>query len=847
MRRPVQPAAPNDSRVEGARRGAWLVCHATVFVASAAVMVLELVAGRIVSRHLGASIYTWTSVIGVILGGLAAGNWAGGRLADRFAPRPTLGVLFLLGSATSVAIVVADALVGRASVLWGLPWPARVASHVALVFFLPAALLGTIGPVVARAALAAGRRTGQTLGSIYAWGVLGSLSGTFLTGYVLIERMGTSAIVWAVGGVLALAGILHLPRSAASWGAGAALVAAFGLAQAQAPLAVALGERLALRERADPTVVYRAESRYSRVEVREAPGTDLRTLYLDKLVHSQISMGDPLRAHYGYIARFAELTRAYAAPGARLDTLTIGGGGYVFPRWLEATWPGGRTEVVEIDEAVTRAAREAFGLGADSAILTHQADGRAFVNATAAARRRDPALPGYDFVYLDAVNDFAVPYQLTTVEFFANVRALLTPGGAVLVNSIDLLASGRFVGALAGTLAEVFPHVSVYTLDDAARMRGDSRLTFVLVASDRPPPAQAPSIARLPDAVVAGYRQRSGVRALTDAFAPVEQLAAPIVRAAAREIGAQDALAQALARERRGDREGSLRSCRRALELDPTLAEAHYTLAGGLHAAGRVGEAIEHWRRAVSSKPDYADAYFNLGAALYGRGDLDAAALALAEAMRLAPRMAAARSAAGVVREARGDLDGAAALYEQALALDPASIEARRDLERVRARLALAAAAPAAAAEAGPSSRAIASVPVQRSRMARAWNTRPPPRPSSVTGCCCSSGSVSRSTCRSSRCATCGTPTSRRSPRSRRRCTRAGTGSRRAAWAGSGSTTRRCSTGPAPRRRTCSAGSPSSRCACRTRSPRWRSQRSCAPRGRAGSASARACGPGSRS
>jgi len=52
-------------------------------------MVVELVAGRIISRHLGSSIYTWTSVIGVILGGLAVGNYVGGRLAARYAPRPT--------------------------------------------------------------------------------------------------------------------------------------------------------------------------------------------------------------------------------------------------------------------------------------------------------------------------------------------------------------------------------------------------------------------------------------------------------------------------------------------------------------------------------------------------------------------------------------------------------------------------------------------------------------------------------------------------------------------------------------------------------------------------------------
>jgi len=668
----------------------WLAANATVFLASACVMVVELVAGRIVSRHLGASIYTWTSVIGVILAGLAAGNYVGGWLADRFRPRATLGALFLLSSATCVGIIVGDNVVGRSSALWGLPWPARVVAHVGLVFFLPAALLGTIGPVVARRALDLGRRTGQTLGSVYAWGVLGSLAGTFLTGYVLIDRMGTSAIIWSVAGILALTGLLHLPRSPQGFGWAATLVLASWLAHTPTPRAIALGELLALREPVDPTVIYRDESRYSHVEVREVPGSDLRGMYLDKLLHSQVSMHDPLRSHYGYIAIFSELTRFYAAPGSRLDTLTIGGGGYVFPRHLAATWPAGRTEVVEIDEAVTRAARLAFGLDESSSIRTHHADGRAFVNRAAAARRRGDHTAPYDFVYLDAVNDYSVPYQLTTVEFFENLRELLAPRGVLLVNAIDILDSGRFVGALAGTLERVFAHVTVYTLDDYERMRGDSRLTFVLAASDRPRADDRGSFSRVPDATVAAYRRRSGDLILTDSYAPVEQLVAPVVRAAAREVGAADALARALRLERQGDTEGSLRYCRRALRLDPGLAEAHYSLAGGLYAQGQIDEAIDHWRRALAVKADYAEAHFNLGAALYARRDLDGAWRHLSEAMRLAPGMAAARRAAGIVLESRGDLAGAARLYEQALALDPASPEAHRDLERVRTRLSLA-------------------------------------------------------------------------------------------------------------------------------------------------------------
>ena len=48
-----------------------IVPYATAFMASFCIMVMELTAGRIIARYLGASLYTWTSVIGVVLAGIA--------------------------------------------------------------------------------------------------------------------------------------------------------------------------------------------------------------------------------------------------------------------------------------------------------------------------------------------------------------------------------------------------------------------------------------------------------------------------------------------------------------------------------------------------------------------------------------------------------------------------------------------------------------------------------------------------------------------------------------------------------------------------------------------------------
>jgi tetratricopeptide (TPR) repeat protein len=545
-------------------------------------------------------------------------------------------------------------------------------------------------------ALGLGRRTGYTLGSVYAWGVVGSIVGTFATGYVLIAVMETGAIIWSVAGVLALTGLCYLPRSPRAWSVTTLLLLSVGLAHADWAWTRTLGEALALREPRDPSVLYADESRYSHIEVRRLSGeTGHLGLYLDRLLHSQISEEDPLDLHYGYARIFAGLTRELGRGKRSLHTLTIGGGGYVFPRYLEATWPGSRTEVVEIDPAVTRAAVRAFGLPVETSIISHHRDGRVFVNALAERVRRGQAVAPYDFVYLDAVNDYSVPHQLTTREFFDEVRALLASDGALLVNFIDLVDSGLMLGALASTLEEVFPHVDVFTLDDFDRMTSDSRVTFVLVGSlasidealAAAPPTASRDYVRLGDAARLRYQRNARTLVLTDDYAPVERLISPVVLASATEAAASAALARALELADRGELDAFVGQCREALRIEPNFPEAHYNLGVGLYRQGRRREALTHWQRAVAVKPDHAEAHFNMGALFYESGQLDQATRHLAEAVRLQPRLAAAHTALGIALEARGDLAGAQGHYEEALRLEPDNVDARGHLQRVRTRI----------------------------------------------------------------------------------------------------------------------------------------------------------------
>ncbi len=184
-----------------------LLANALVFASSTCIMVLELVAARLIAANLGASLYTWTSVIGVILAGISIGNYLGGKVADRHPPLRSLPLLFLAASVLSFSVLW---LAQFADTWWRpayISWPGWVLLNVTVIFITPAVVLGTIGPVVAKMALDAGRRTGSTLGNIYAWAAAGSIFGTFLTGFVLIDWIGTSAIVTSVAGLLAMIGL----------------------------------------------------------------------------------------------------------------------------------------------------------------------------------------------------------------------------------------------------------------------------------------------------------------------------------------------------------------------------------------------------------------------------------------------------------------------------------------------------------------------------------------------------------------------------------------------------------------------------------------------------------------
>src|SRR5688500_4816423 len=159
----------------------WLA-GSVVFFTSGAVLVLEILAGRLLAPYVGVRLETYTSVIGIVLAGISLGTWLGGRLADRVDPRKTLGPLMVGGGALAMLSPAAVHGAGHPS----LGTADDIIGLATVGFFLPAAVLSAVHPTIVKLQLRNLEVTGQVVGRLSAVGTAGALVGCFVAGYVHI-------------------------------------------------------------------------------------------------------------------------------------------------------------------------------------------------------------------------------------------------------------------------------------------------------------------------------------------------------------------------------------------------------------------------------------------------------------------------------------------------------------------------------------------------------------------------------------------------------------------------------------------------------------------------------------
>ena len=428
---------------------------ALVFGASAAVLVVELVALRLLAPYLGLTLETSTIVIASALAAIAAGAWSGGRLADAVPPRRLIGPMLAI---SGVAVAATPPAVRAAGSIEGGTILLMVVAGLGIV--VPGTFLSAITPMVTKLRLSSLDQTGRVVGRLSGIGTVGAIVGTVVTGFILISRVPVSGIMVGLGVALVLAAVaVELRFRSWRWAVvPALLVGLSGVGAAVAPGGC------------DAETAY-----HCAVVVDDPERTTGRVLLLDGAPHSYVDLADPTHLEFAYAKGVVAAIDTAYAPGAPLRAYHLGAGALTLPNYLEQTRPGTRSVVSEIDPGVVAIDRERLGYDPGGPIELRVEDGRLGLRRLAAGSQ--------DLVVGDAFGGISVPWHLTTREAVSEVSRVLAGDGTYLVNMIDRGRLG-FARAEVATLEDGFPHVALMARTDTLARTGGGNL--VVIASPVP-------------------------------------------------------------------------------------------------------------------------------------------------------------------------------------------------------------------------------------------------------------------------------------------------------------------------------------------------------------------------
>jgi spermidine synthase len=111
--------------------------------------------------------------------------------------------------------------------------------------------------------------------------------------------------------------------------------------------------------------------------------------------------------------------------------LVVGLGGGSIPLTLQKLYPDATIDVSEIDDAVSRVARDYFNFTENQNMKVIVSDARVFVKRALLTGKK------YDLIILDAFTGDYIPEHLMTREFLNETNELLTPDGVLVANTFS--------------------------------------------------------------------------------------------------------------------------------------------------------------------------------------------------------------------------------------------------------------------------------------------------------------------------------------------------------------------------------------------------------------------------
>lgn len=422
--------------------------YMTEFFAGMSVMAVELGASRLLAPYFSSSQIVWTIIIGTIMIAMALGNIYGGKSADKN-PNPDKLYLRLIVAAVWIAAipVVGKYIILGVSAVLVLTVSNNfliLAAFIAcmIIFVYPLFLLGTVTPSLVKYTVDSLDDNGKTVGTLGAFNTIGSILGTFLPTFVTIPAVGTSITFLIFSGILLLLGLVYFISKKSGKRVCALAVAAF--------LVCSVAGNSGSFAFWEDNLTYEGESIYNYLQVKETERSVILSTNVLFGVQSIMMKDDSLTGMY-YDYALAAPFMAGVPEKETSDILILGMGTGTYARQCMKYFPNATVEGVEIDQKITDLAGEYFGLPDSVQVTTY--DGRAYLQAMDKK---------YDVIMVDAYQDITIPFQMSSVEFFTQVKEHLTDDGVMVVN-MNMKSDGEdsINAYLADTIASVFDSVAI--------------------------------------------------------------------------------------------------------------------------------------------------------------------------------------------------------------------------------------------------------------------------------------------------------------------------------------------------------------------------------------------------
>ncbi len=421
-----------------------------VFLGGIASMGIEMAASRLLRPFFGDSILIWANIIGLILIYLTLGYYLGGRWADRD-PRPVTlyRIVAWAGFATGILPYIA-----RPFLQLAIPALQRLDAGLGFVSFIgtlvlfiaPVTLLGCVSPFAIRLSTSAVSSSGSTAGRLYALSTFGSILGVFGSVFALFQLIGTRGTFVAFSIALLIGAVAGITRE---WGIVRALkyAAMLGIIVVIAALDAQRGGVV----KAVQGLVYETESPYNFIQViDDKDGWRLLTVNEGEAYQSAYRRDRVLTGGIWDLFLIAPYFAGNTKPN---NLLMIGLAAGTTAREYTLVYGPIPIDGVELDPAIVAVGQKYFAMN-QSNLRAITDDGRNFLQTRAGT---------YDVIAIDAYRQPYIPFHLTTVEFFQQVKAHLNPRGVVALNAARTGTDYRLGDALSATMRQVFP--TVYLID----------------------------------------------------------------------------------------------------------------------------------------------------------------------------------------------------------------------------------------------------------------------------------------------------------------------------------------------------------------------------------------------